>query len=55
MHYSLVKCKDNYWWTVWLGRHTVENVSMVPNGRLIRVRNPEESAKAEAGLIVFST
>ena len=43
-------CEDNGRRTVWLGWHTVEKVSMVPKGWLIRVRNPEWSARVKASL-----
>ena len=32
--------KDSDWWTVWLGWHAVERISMAPKGWLKRVRNP---------------
>ena len=41
-------------WTVWLGWHTVERISTVPNGWLRWVRNPSKSARAKASLIGFS-
>ena len=45
--------RDNGWWTVWLGWHAVEKISIAPNGWLIRFRNPEWSARAKASLIEF--
>ena len=46
---------DNNWWTVWLGWHPAEKISVGPNGWLNRVRNPVWSAKAKASLIGFVT
>jgi hypothetical protein len=31
---------------VWLGRHPAEKISVGPKGKLIRLGNPEQSAKA---------
>ena len=36
----LIVIKDISRWTVWLGRHAVEKISMAPKGKLRRVRNP---------------
>ena len=46
--YLLVR--DTSRWTVCLGRNAAEMVSVAPNGRLNRVRNPVLSARAKAGL-----
>jgi hypothetical protein len=42
---------DRIRWAVWLGRHPDERISSGPNGVLIRVRTPEQSAKAKARLM----
>ena len=47
--------EDTDMWTVWLGRHPVEKISIGPNDKLIHVRNVEWSAKAKAYLTVFRT
>ena len=47
--------KNNIRWTVWLGRHPAEMVSVGPKGRLIPFRTRELSARAKAGLTVFLT
>ena len=46
----LTQVRDTSRWTVCLGRNAAEMVSVAPNGRLNRVRNPVSSARANAGL-----
>ena len=47
--------QDTIWWTVWLGWHTAEKISVVPKGWLNPVGNRVESARAKASLIGFIT
>ena len=60
-HHSLelmlltLEIKDSSRWTVWLGRHPAENVSVGPKGWLRRVRNPLWNARVKASLTVFLT
>ena len=42
-------------WIVCLGWNAAEKVSVAPNGRLNRVRNPVSSARAKAGLTGIPT
>ena len=43
--------QDSYRWTVWLGWHPAEIVSVGPKGQLKSVRNRLQSARAKASLI----
>ena len=47
--------KDTCRWAAWVGRHTFEKISKVPQGQLNRNRNPVVSVRAQAGLMVFWT
>ena len=40
-------------WTVWLGRHPAEKISVGPNDRLILDRNQELSVEVKACLTAF--
>ena len=46
----MMQIMDTSRWTVCLGRNAAEMISVAPNGRLNRVRNPVWSARAKAGL-----
>ena len=52
--YEIAHSQENSnWWVVWLGWRPVEKISIGPKDKLIRLGNPEQSARAKACLTVL--
>ena len=47
------RSRDSSRRAVWLGRRPIEKISIGPKDKLIRLGNPELSARAKACLTVF--
>ena len=47
------RLRDSSRRAVWLGRRPIEKISIGPKDKLIRLGNPELSARAKACLTVF--